>query len=284
MHPAPARPVNDATFSALAGGVTLMQANFTDHAFERHSHDGFAIGMTTAGVQRFRCKGAQYDSQVGDFVLFNPDEDHDGSAGTGDGFRYAIWYVQDAFVASCVAPEGERADGRYFTRPCVIDHRMAAALARLSGSLPAMPAMPAESLRAETMLRAFLGSLLARHGERAGVPAPRAGAFAAEARMAQVRDYIRTYFQRDITVADLAVVAGMSRTHLTRAFGAAYQTPPHVYLNSVRVAHACTLIRGGMPLAAVALACGFADQSHLTRRFKGCVGLTPSGWRDRLRR
>ena len=281
MHPAPARPVNDATFSALANGVTLMRASFTDHAFERHSHDGFAIGMTTSGVQRFRCKGAQYDSQVGDFVLFNPDEDHDGSAGTADGFRYAIWYVPDDFVASCISPEGERATGRYFTTPRVTDHRMAGAFARLSGSLLVTPA---ESLRAETMLRAFLGTMLARHGERPGASAVRSGAFVADARMAQVRDYIRTYFQRDITVADLAVVAGMSRTHLTRAFSAAYHTPPHVYLNSVRVAHACTLIRGGMPLAAVALECGFADQSHLTRRFKGCVGVTPSGWRDRLRR
>jgi len=281
MHPAPVRPVNDATFSALANGVTLMRASFTDHAFERHSHDGFAIGMTTSGVQRFRCKGAQYDSQVGDFVLFNPDEDHDGSAGTADGFRYAIWYVPDDFVASCIAPEGERATGRYFTTPCVTDHRMAAAFARLSGSLLATPA---ESLRAETMLRAFLSTMLARHGERPGASVVYNGAFAADTRMAQVRDYIRTYFQRDITVADLAIVAGMSRTHLTRAFSAAYHTPPHVYLNSVRVAHACTLIRGGMPLAAVALECGFADQSHLTRRFKGCVGVTPSGWRDRLRR
>lgn len=281
MHTAPARPANDATFSALANGVTLMQASFTDHAFERHSHDRFAIGMTTAGVQRFRCKGAQYDSQVGDLVLFNPDEDHDGSAGTADGFRYAIWYVPDAFVASCIAPEGERADGRYFTRPCVTDHRMAATFARLSSSVLAMPA---ESLRAETMLRAFLATMLTRHGERPGVRPERAGTHVADARIAQVRDYIRMYFRRDITVADLAIVAGMSRTHLTRAFSAVYHTPPHVYLNSVRVAHACTLIRGGMPLAAVALECGFADQSHLTRRFKGSVGVTPSGWRDRMTR
>jgi AraC-like DNA-binding protein len=38
-------------------------------------------------------------------------------------------------------------------------------------------------------------------------------------------------------------------------------------------------IRRGMPLADVALACGFADQSHLTRRFKGSVGATPAAWR-----
>jgi AraC-like DNA-binding protein len=34
-----------------------------------------------------------------------------------------------------------------------------------------------------------------------------------------------------------------------------------------------------MPLATVALECGFADQSHFTRRFKGSVGVTPAAWR-----
>ena len=235
-HPAPARPVNDATFSVLTSGVTLMQASFTDHAFERHSHEGFAIGMTTAGVQRFRCKGAQHDSQVGDLVLFNPDEDHDGSAGTADGFRYAIWYVPDDVVANCIAPEGERADGRYFTRPCVTDHRMAAAFARLSSSLPAMPA---ESLRAETMLRAFPGTMLARHGERPVAPVARASAFAAEVRMAQVRDYIRMYFQRDIT--GLTWLRWQAcRARISRARSARRTTRRRT----------CTSIRCGLPMPA----------------------------------
>lgn len=279
MPPEPARPINDAVFTTLAGGVTLMQASFADHAFERHSHDCFAIGITTHGVQRFRCKGEHYDSRVGDFVLFNPDDDHDGGPGTAEGFRYSIWYVPDDFVASCVAAQGRVAGSRYFASPHVPDRQMAAAFGRLSRSLQATPT---ESLRVESTTRSFIGALLSRHGER---PAPdnESSRHVALARLAQVRDYIRTSFQRDITVADLASVAGMSRAHLTRAFGAVYHMPPHVYLNAVRVAHAQSLIRRGMPLAAVALACGFADQSHLTRRFKGSVGATPSLWRDMLR-
>jgi AraC-like DNA-binding protein len=55
--------------------------------------------------------------------------------------------------------------------------------------------------------------------------------------------------------------------------------PPHVYLNAVRVSEAQKRIRLGMPLATVALECGFADQSHFTRRFKGSVGVTPAAWR-----
>jgi len=269
------KPVNEATFAELANGVTLMRASFADHAFERHSHDCFAIGITTFGVQSFRCKGARYNSQVGDFVLFNPDEDHDGNRGTDEGFRYTIWYVPDDFVSSCLAVEDGPPAGRYFASPHVADRRMAGAFAKLSASLTETPS---ESLRVESVMRGFLAALLSRHGER---PEPTAASprDVGVATLARVRDYIRTYYQRDITVSDLAAVAGLSRAHLTRAFSAAYHTPPHVYLNAVRIVRAQALIRLGVPLATVALECGFADQSHLTRRFKGSVGVTPSEWR-----
>jgi len=198
-------------------------------------------------------------------VLFNPDDDHDGCRGTADGFRYTMWYVPAAFVASCV-------DGnRYFSSPHATDRQLAGTFGALSASLAQTPA---ESLRAETLMRAFLGAMLARHGERLH---PGTGPSRA-ATLARVKDYIRTYYARDVTVSDLAAVAGLSRAHLTRAFTAAYHMPPHVYLNAVRIAQAQALIRLGTPLAAVALECGFADQSHLTRRFKGSVGVTPSAW------
>jgi len=275
MTTASSRARNRASFGTLSNGVTLMQANFSDHAFERHSHDCFAIAATTDGIQRFRCKGRQYDSQPGDFVLFNPDDDHDGRPGTAEGFRYTIWYVPDDVVASSLAADGEAARRRYFSRPHVADRQMAQAFRMLSASLAGMPA---EALRAESLMHAFLRTMLGRHGERqpsAGA-APHAGGAAA---LGRARDYIRSCYAHDMTVADLARVAGLSRAHLTRAFGAAYHMPPHVYLNAVRIAQAQARIRLGMPLAAVALECGFADQSHLTRRFKGAVGVTPAAWR-----
>lgn len=131
-------------------------------------------------------------------------------------------------------------------------------------------------------MRAFLGALLCRYGERPGSIA-RQPPNASTASLARVKEYMQVYYQRDITVADLASIAGLSRAHLTRAFTAAYHTPPHVYLNAVRLARAKTLIRVGMPLADVAAACGYADQSHLTRRFKGSWGITPAGWRENMR-
>lgn len=264
---------NHARFSSLTDDVTLMQASFTNHAFERHSHDCFSIGLTTFGVQRFRCRGRQYDSQPGEFVLFNPDEDHDGRCGTSDGFRYTIWYIAEAFIRGSVNDDAGHA---YFAAPHLGDRDMAAAFTALTQDLSTNSC---EALRTESLVRAFLRTMLQRHGEHRHPAEALKATGAGLARLTRVKDYIRTYFQRDLTLAELAEVAGMSRSHLTRLFGAAFNVPPHVYLNAVRIADAQNLIALGIPLASVAVDCGFADQSHLTRRFKGSVGVAPADWR-----
>jgi AraC-like DNA-binding protein len=264
-------PGNQVRFAALADGVTLMRAQFADHAFERHSHDCYTIGVTAGGIQRFRCKGQRHDSRPGELVLFNPDEDHDGQSGTADGFRYATWSVDRAFVASCIDPAAGITGVPYFAAPHVVDAGVAAAFGQMTQTLLASPHEP---LRAEVLLRAFFGNLLARHGERVAVSAP------APAGLLRVQDYIRAHFQKPLTVTQLADVAGLSRAHFTRAYTHAFHSPPHVFLNAVRIAHAQALMRTGTALAEVAVACGYADQSHFARRFKGSTGITPSAWRQ----
>lgn len=266
---------NQTTFSALANGVTLMHARFLDHSFERHSHDCFVIGTTTQGIQRFRSRGRQYDSQPGDFVLFNPDEDHDGKSGTADGFRYTIWYVPLDVVAKSLGADDDSVHGQYFSSPNVTDPQMAGTFMTLSASLAKAPC---EALRVEAVMDAFFRTMLDRHGER-NQRRLLSSDNASPGRLARVKDTIQAYYAKDLTVADLASAAGLSRAHLTRAFSAAFHMPPHVYLNAVRISQAQKLIGLGIPLTMVALECGFADQSHFTRRFKGTIGTTPSAWR-----
>jgi len=78
-----------------------------------------------------------------------------------------------------------------------------------------------------------------------------------------------------------ARVAGLSPCHLNRVFRRALGLPPHAFQTQLRVVRAGALLRRGWPLAAVAAETGFADQSHLTRRFKTVVGVTPGAYRER---
>jgi AraC family transcriptional regulator len=59
---------------------------------------------------------------------------------------------------------------------------------------------------------------------------------------------------------------------------------PHQWLTERRVDTAKRLLKGGdLPLAQIALACGFANQSHFTRVFRSFVGCTPAAWQRRSR-
>ena len=61
-------------------------------------------------------------------------------------------------------------------------------------------------------------------------------------------------------------------------YEARFGTGPHRYRNQRRLERARRLIEDGLPLAAAALSCGFADQSHMTRHFKKTYGLPPGRW------
>jgi transcriptional regulator GlxA family with amidase domain len=72
--------------------------------------------------------------------------------------------------------------------------------------------------------------------------------------------------------------------HFARAFRTSVGMPPHRYLVERRVARARELLAStNMPLAEIALAAGFSDQSHFARRFREHVGTTPRAYRWNLR-
>lgn len=260
---------------AALGGVTVMNAHFRAHSFERHSHETWSIGVTRSGVQTFNCGGALHASLPGDVMLFNPDQPHDGQRGSDEGFGYAMLYVDGAVVDSCRDRDAGLSAVSHFARPVVRDAAMGRAVARAIEA----SSESGESLRAEELTRALLQDLLLRYGDsRIG-----GRALAGAPRLDRVRDLLRARFDEDLTVEALAREAGLSRAHLSRAFARQFGVPPHIFLNTVRVEQAQRLLLAGQSPVEVALACGFADQSHLNRRFKGKVGLAPGAWLRQMR-
>lgn len=96
----------------------------------------------------------------------------------------------------------------------------------------------------------------------------------------RVRDYIGRNLDKSIDLDDLARVTGLSRCHFARAFKQSVGTTPHYYLMQKRVEYASKLLREtDIPLAQIALECGFSDQSHLSRRFRMVFKRTPRAFR-----
>lgn len=100
----------------------------------------------------------------------------------------------------------------------------------------------------------------------------------------RVREYIEAHLQENVSLQALAGIAGKSTYHFARAFKQSEGLPPHEFLVRCRLRRAQELLAGtNLPLAEVALACGFADQSHFAHRFRRQVGLTPGRYRWSMR-
>jgi len=83
-----------------------------------------------------------------------------------------------------------------------------------------------------------------------------------------------------VSLAYLAGECRLSVAHFARAFKRTTGQTPHRWLLERRVEHAKQiLVTSALPLAEIAAACGFADQSHLTRVFSQIVGAGPGAWR-----
>jgi AraC family transcriptional regulator len=89
---------------------------------------------------------------------------------------------------------------------------------------------------------------------------------------AQVRrltEYIDSRLHESPNLETLAAVAGVGVWSFTRRFRASFGRTPHAYVIERRIDRARRLlVQGCMPIKEVALACGFADQAHMTRVFR----------------
>jgi AraC-like DNA-binding protein len=108
--------------------------------------------------------------------------------------------------------------------------------------------------------------------------AARTSAHPQAASLGRLRDHLRDNPSDPVTIADLARLAGLTESHLIRSFHREFGLPPHAYHLRRRLAAASELLASGLSVSTVAYECGFADQSHLSRKFKEVYGLTPAAW------
>lgn len=248
-------------------GLERVEAFFAGHGFDPHRHDTYAVGCTLRGVQSFRYRGAATHSVPGQVFVLHPDEVHDGRAGTGDGFRYRILYVEPALIRAALTDPGRPLP---FARDAVsADPRLASAI------LPALADLddPLDELQRDAVVQRLVDALVAvdRTGGRRVTPAHRHA-------VARARALLDARIADGVTSAELEAATGLSRYALARHFRACLGTSPYRYLTLRRLDRARALIHAGVALADAAAASGFADQSHLTRQFRRANGLPPGRW------
>ncbi len=96
----------------------------------------------------------------------------------------------------------------------------------------------------------------------------------------RVLEYIEANLGSKVGITEISALVALSKSHFCRAFKQTLGMSPMAYVSSQRIERAKILITTTSErLSDIALACGFADQSHLNRTFTRMVGMSPGLWR-----
>lgn len=137
-------------------------------------------------------------------------------------------------------------------------------------------AYPGGRLFADSLASALAARLLALQS-RAPASGARPGRALPAWRLRHVLEYIEAHLDEDLTLAELARVAGFSLSHFKPLFKQAVGMPVHRFVLERRVERARTrLLEGAMSLTEISLEAGFAHASHMARCMRRVLGLSPS--------
>ena len=195
----------------------------------------------------------------------------------GDASATARLRIPTALIASAGEQIGWRSTSQieirnvFETRDTVIEH-----IARiLIAELERKP-HPAQALLVDHVSNALAAHLLRNYNAFEPVVQREVTALSS-VELARLTEYIEDNLDSPIGLAELAAIVNVGRFHFTRLFTRSTGMTAIGFVAQCRIRRAQSLIQEtDLPLAEIALATGFADQSHFTRRFHRHVGSTPA--------
>jgi AraC-like DNA-binding protein len=96
----------------------------------------------------------------------------------------------------------------------------------------------------------------------------------------RAKEAIRESLRDGISLHDLARECNLSVDYFARAFRASTGYAPYAWLQKQRITLAKRMLQTDQPmLSDIANVCGFCDQSHFSRVFSRCTGMSPGLWR-----
>jgi len=193
-------------------GVDLIRAHYVNHGFGRHSHDTFAFGVATTGVEELWLDGEVHRVLPGGLVMINPGVVHTGRPAVEAGWAYRAFYPDVEVVAEVAGTASP-----WFTEQVVYDADAAAVVVAAHRA-----AESADRLAASSLLGQALSRLLRTYGGTR-VPPPSVGGRDVEA----AREILHERLAEPPSLAELAAEVGTGQFALLRAFRARHGLPPH---------------------------------------------------------
>lgn len=251
---------------------------------EKHVHHDYQIGLSLNFPGAYDYRGSTYVVPAASVSVLHPGELHVARDLEVRHLpaEFRMMYLTPSFlqqVASDIA--GRTVSLPFFASPILLDPAIGtsfltahqALMAFMEGSRPIL-------LEQESLLMALLSRLIQHYAPES----LSCSSFArARPEVLRAREYLHTHATENVSLYELARIAGLSPFHFTRAFRKEFGLPPHRYLVQLRIDLARRLLALDVPISQIATDAGFYDQSHFGWHFKRLVGVTPAHYATRAR-
>ena len=250
--------------------LEIYKASYTTHAFSRHWHEGFGIGVIENGCEVFDYEGAKQLAPQRSIILMNPCVIHTGAAANQQlGWQYHMMYPNIECLQEIAAQINEKNNAiPYFPAPVVADRDCAEKLLYLFSLFEHSSLL----LEYKSIFIQTMTTILQRHSTLTYREINKKSDTTV---VDLIKEYIQQYYYKNISLGELAAICQRSQFHLLREFERTVGIPPHTYQIFIRIQLAKQLLLKGKSILTVALETGFTDQSHFSRHFKRITGITP---------
>ena len=159
----------------------------------------------------------------------------------------------------------------------LIDRHISALLMEMTADLE--DGSPAGTIYGESLSNTLAVYLVKRYAVRQVTPSIYKGGLTGF-RLKRVLDYIAASLDKNISLSQLAAVAGMSPHYFSELFKQSTGHAPHTYVLLQRIERAKQQLRDPQrSIIDAGLDAGFQNSSHFSRMFRKLVGTTPSKYR-----
>jgi len=254
------------------GLVEIVIAKQILHSLSRHMHDSLCFGIIQTGSRQCILPSGEYTAVAGQVIVINPGEVHACRSENDQPYDYSMICVKTAATMMHFLQQEELFEIPYFSHPTLQDNELFLKIFNFSH----IGMLATSLLEVQTAWIDLFAHLVFGYGTQRKQlikTTPTAQTAASE-----IYHYIEMHYAEEISLQQLSALFHISSYYLTRCFTKQFGLPPHICQTLFRIKQAKQLLAKGMNPAEAAAETGFVDQSHLSRRFKDVVGMTPGQW------
>lgn len=264
--------------------IKLFETEITEHGytlFFHHWHKEIELLYITSGKATFECNSSSFEAHPGDIVVFNSNDIHYGVSMSGN-----LTYL--ALISDLALLHGHTADvseTKYIAPILQNKIYFRNHIGKDSGISDCMAMMASElrerafgfELAVKSYLYRIFTHLLRHHMSSIQNESEHYAKVMCLQQFEPIFHYIEQHYMEQITVDELAALAGLSRSHFSRRFKWLTAKTITEYINQIRVNKAEYLLRNTpLTVSEIALTTGFSDIYYFSRMFKKLKKVTPS--------